>query len=289
MRLQYTALALFAGAALIPSASAARLVGLQDDGDGTYSLGEFNSTDTAAPNLVPITNLAVGETLQAIDFAPRFNAYYAIGSGTNVYTIDRATGVATSLAGYSQAVPGTNFGFDFNPAFMGGQFARIISNTDDNRVISGNDGSYLAPIEKTDVFYDTGDANEGATPTIAHIAYTNSIPGATATQQYGIDYTLDVLVTVANNAGTLGTVGSLGIDATELGGFDISGEDGVAYALFTDGLGSSSLSSVDLGSGAATSLRTVPGNFIGVTAVPEPSSTLLIGLAGLGLVARRKR
>jgi len=271
---------------LAQPAFSANLIGLFDVGAGGYSIGSFDSANSAAINFKNVTGLNSGETLVSLDYRPASDQVYAIGTGTTVYTIDKNTGGATVVGNYSNAVPGSSFGFDFNPAFMSGTFARIISDTDDNRVISGASGAYLGT-DKTDVFYATGDLNVGANPSINHIAYTNSVVGSGSTQQYGIDTDLDILVTVANNAGTLATVGNLGINAGSIGGFDIDGASGMAFAAFL-GTGSSDLFSIDLATGSATSIGNIAGDVIGLTAVPEPSSVLL-GLAGLGMLARRKR
>ncbi|MGJ8726426.1 MAG: DUF4394 domain-containing protein [Roseibacillus sp.] len=273
------------GLALTGASSGASLLGLFDTGGGSYSLGAFDSGNTSSVSSNPVTGIAAGETLNGLDFRPANSTVYAIGSMGNVYTLS-LSGIATNIGSFASPVPGSSYGFDFNPAFMSGTFARIISDLDDNRVISGEDGSYLGA-DKTDVFYDVGDANEGANPNINHIGYTNSILGSTATQQYGIDSTLDVLVTVANNAGTLATVGSLGVDAGELGGFDIAGTTGEAFLGFQDGV-DSELYSINLMDGSATSLGSLDGNLIGLTSIPEPSSALLLGLAGIGFLRRRR-
>ena len=74
----------------------------------------------------------------------------------------------------------------------------------------------------------------GAIPAIVASAYTNSTPGATATQLFGIDSDLDILV-LQNppNSGTLSTIGSLGVDTGDRVGFDVVGESGEAYASLT--------------------------------------------------------
>jgi hypothetical protein len=279
------------GALLISTASGADLIGLFDDGSSSYSLRAFNSATPTSFTSTSITGLSSGDTIVGFDYRPASGDYVAITATQNVYTINRVSGVATGIGGFSQTVPGSAFGFDFNPAFSGGEFARIISDLDDNRVISGEDGAYLAPIEKTDVFYAGGDVNVGANPNINHIAYTNSLPGAMSTQQYGIDTDLGVLTTVANNAGTLETVGSLGVVAGALGGFDISGLTGEALAAFQNGDGTSSLYSIDLNTGSASLIDSFSGDIVGLTAVPEPSSAGLAGLVAIGtvLMARRRR
>ena len=242
-----------------------------------------------------VRGLVAGENLEVIDYRPATNELYAVSDFDNVYTIDQDTFDATLVGSFSPRLVGTSFAFDFNPAFMDGEFARIISDTDNNRVISGETGQYLGDPDKTMVFYPNGDANAGRDPNLVGIAYTNSVAGATTTQQYGLDRNTGDLVTVANNAGTLGTVGSLGFgdpaSFTNEAGFDISGQTGTAFAALQPGP-NSNLYTVDLGTGNA--------NFVGVfgsgdvirdlavVPIPEPTAAGLLGLAGLGLLRRRK-
>lgn len=262
-----------------------------------YALTTQNSIavfDSSSPSIITdggsVRNLPGSVDLEAIDYRPATGDIYLLDDMENVYTFDPVSFDATLVGTFTPRIPGLSFAFDFNPAFMGGQFARIITDTNDNRVISGDTGQYLPPVEKTDVFYAAGDPNEGVDPNIAGIAYTNSVFGATSTQQYGIDSSLGVLTTVANNAGTLETVGSLGVSplTNELG-FDISGQSGIAYASLQNGP-NSMLYTVDLSTGAATSLGTIAaGDLIrSLTVVPEPATFALFGFAGLGLLVRRR-
>ena len=184
-----------------PTASAELLYGLNSE----TSIAVF---DSSAPNVTIdggfVDGLVARECLIAIDFRPASGQVYLLGSTETVSAFNLDSLEATVLEHFSATADlrGTSFGFDFNAAFTDGEFARIISDTDDNRVISGNTGQYLLPVEKTDVFYGAGDPNEGANPNIAGIAYSNSMEVPVTTQQDGIDATLGVLVTVANNAGT---------------------------------------------------------------------------------------
>lgn len=244
-----------------------------------------------------VTGLQTNDVLVAMDYQPASGNVLLLGSQSNVYQLNNTSGTdfsATLLNTLDPTLVGTSLAFDFNPAFMDGAFARIISDTNDNRVIGGADGQYLPPVEKTDVFYAVGDANEGTDPNIAGIAYDTNVAGATSTQQYGIDASLGILTTVANNAGTLETIGSLGLAAGSITnelGFDISGETGTAFVSMQTGP-NSQLYTVDLGTGAATAIGQIgSGDLIrDITTVPipEPSSAVLLLIGMLGF-ARRLR
>ncbi|MEM1010920.1 MAG: DUF4394 domain-containing protein [Planctomycetota bacterium] len=282
-------LAAAAFATLVGSASAEIIYGLTTQNDVFL-------IDSAAPSVVldggAVGGLPAGVDLQAIDYRAATETIYLLDDMENVYTFDPVTFDATLVGTFSPRIPGVSYAFDFNPAFSGGEFARIITDSNDNRVISGDTGQYLAPVEKTDVFYPAGDPNFGADPNIAGIAYTNSFGVPTSTQQFGIDSDLGVLVTVANNAGTLDTVGSLGVGliTNELG-FDISGATGIAYAALQDGP-NSGLFTIDLATGAATEV----GDFgsgdlvrsLTVIPIPEPTTLGLAGVAAMTLLRRRR-
>ena len=267
----------------------------------------------------PVTGLAAGDTLVGIDFRSGTGEIYAIGINNNVYTLDRTSFAASLVGNFADgvnddpanvgALSGNTFAFDFNPAFTPdatandpGSFARIISDTTENRVINGNTGEYLGAT-KVPVFYAAGDDNEGATPNIQGIAYDNSFFGTTSTTQFGIDVEQDTLVTIANNAGTLATVANLTLedgsafDVTGDVGFDISGQTGVGYVSIVNATGASDLYTIDLTSGQAT----LQGAFgltgstiqsltvVGPAAVPEPSSLSLLALGTVALIGRRRR
>lgn len=262
-----------------------------------------NVVDTANPLVVTqsgaITGLAANENVVGLDYRANGGGIYAIGSQSNVYTINPTTFAATQLGStLSPTLEGTSFAYDFNPSAAGGILSRIISDLGDNRVIDSTTGGYFGTVEKTDVFYVSGDANDGANPNIQGIAYDTNVAGATSTQQYGIDATLAVLTTVNNNAGDLVTVGSLGGlllagALTDEVAFDISGDTGVAFAGLQIGTGPSQLYTIDLGTGAATLVgafgSTVRDFTVIPQAIPEPSSVLLSSLIVGGLVCRRRR
>ena len=289
-------------AAALAAAAAATAAAAPASAELIYGLTTDNAItafDSAAPSVSlgggTIFGVTPGETLEAIDYRAATGEVYGIGDLGGVYRIEASdldTYDAVQLNVLSPRLAGTSFAFDFNPAFMGGEFARIISDTDDNRVISGDTGQYLLPVEKTDVFYVTGDVNEGVNPNVAGISYTNSLGVPDSTQQFGIDQFTGSLVTVANNAGELETVGSLGVaPITDELGFDISGFSDVAYASLQNGP-NSQLFTIDLTTGAASAIGQIgSGNLIRditVIPVPEPASAALLALGGLAMLRRRK-
>jgi hypothetical protein len=254
------------------------------------------SWDSAMPgNLLsgmPITGLQNNETILGIDFRPATGELFAVGSSSRLYTLSTATGVATMVGAgpFSPPINGSSFGFDFNPTI---DRIRFVSDVNKNYVLNPNDG---AATEVTDVFFAAGDANAGADPNVVHSAYTNSVAGATTSQLYGVDAGLDLLVTQANSAGALGTVGALGTDVTSTGGFDISGATGVGYMAIEDSATSrTTFWTVDLMTGLGTAVGEVGGGAIitaiAVAPVPEPTAVVLamVGLAAAGFARRSQR
>ena len=251
------------------------------------------SWDAASPeNLLSgtaISGLQNNEQILGIDFRPENNLIYAVGSSNQLYTIG-LDGTATTVGpSFSIGLDGSSFGYDFNPTI---DRSRIDTNTNNNYVVNPNDGGIT---QVADVFYPNGDANFGADPNISHIAYTNSVSGATSTQLFGIDTGLDLLVTQANSQGTLGTVGHLGIDITEIGGFDIAGVSGIAYGAFQSTSKSrSSFYTLDLSTGSTTLIGEVGGGSlitaltVQSTVVPEPSALLGMVAVSICLMSRRR-
>ena len=283
------ALAISGSAVFTQSADAALVYGVTTD-------NTLFSFDTSSPgtilNGIAISGFAgTNENIRGIDFRPSTGQLFALGSFGRLYTLDKLTGVLTAV-GAATPINGTAFGFDFNPAI---DRIRVVSNTDSNYVYNPNDGSQTTV---TNLFYGPADPNFGVNPNVVGSAYTNSTFGApaAATQLYGIDSGLDILVTQANSAGTLGTVGPLGVDTGALVGFDVYSPtvgSNTAYASLTPANGTvSKFYSINLITGAATNLGQIDGGLlvtdIAVEIVPEPTAMGLAGMAVMALASRRR-
>jgi hypothetical protein len=279
-------------AGLSSPASAELIYGIAAVGNSTALL----SWDSSSPGSILsgsfVAGLQSNETIVGIDFRPATGQLYALGTSSRLYTVS-PSGVATEVpppGAFTPALNGFNFGFDFNPVI---DRIRTVAETNSNMVLNPNDGSATAV---TNLFYGPADPNFGVDPNVVHSAYTNSTsPAPATTQLYGIDSGLDILVTQANSAGTLGTVGPLGLNIGAVGGFDISGTTGIAYAaLLPAGSSVSSLYSINLVTGLATNLGQIDGGVIitaisVVPAIPEPATLALAGMAiaAIPLVRRR--
>jgi len=207
-----------------------------------------------SPNVVTrrnaITGLQNGEAIVGIDFRPIDKMLYALGSTSRVYIIDTLTAAATQVnaAAFTPSLLGASYGFDFNPV---PDRIRVHSDADQDLRLHPVTGA-VAAIDSV-LAYNAGDANAGANPNITGTGYTNSIAGATTTLLYAIDSNSDILVMLpAPNNGKLMTVGSLGVNTSELVGFDITGDTGIAYATLTVGTAGSSFYTINLTNGAAT-------------------------------------
>jgi Domain of unknown function (DUF4394) len=218
-----------------------------------------------------ITGLEPGERIVGIDFRPSAVApadpsvigrLYGVSSASKVYLIDPLTGTASNgralvtATGIPVTLSGTGFGVGFNPV---PDRLRVHSDTDQNLRINVEDG--VTAVDTTLTY-----PADGVDPRIAGTAYTNSDNDpATLTTLYAIDAGRDALtvfdIPSGPNSGRMSVVGSLGVDAGDLTGFDIDGATGEAFATFTNSpSGKPTLYRVDLGTGAATRLQLMAGS-----------------------------
>lgn len=257
---------------------------------------ELLTFDTINPSLIlnsaTITGLNGLEDMLGIDVRPAsaLQDVYGVSTFGRLFTINPVTGVATPVGGGSIAIAGTTLGVDFNPV---PDRLRLVTDADENLRINPVTGALAAT--DTSLSYAVGDPNFGVNPQVVSVAYNNNFVGTPNTTLFGIDAASDILVRHGSvggapnspNGGLLTTIGALGVNASAgFTGFDISTDTGIAYASF----GNLGLFTIDLGTGAATSIGGIGGlNQIRDIAVPEPSTLGLLGLGGLALLLRRRR
>lgn len=259
------ALATVLGALALPQAAAAEaLVGVSEKGD----LVQFRSERPEFVEVREIGGLAAGVRIAGLDVRPATGRVHALGTDSRLYTLDLATAAATATGTgpFSPALRGSFFGFDFNPVV---DRIRLVSNEDQNLRLHPGTGAVAA--NDGTLAYDGADPGAGQNPNVVGSAYTNNFAGTSTTQLFGIDSARDVVV-LQNppNAGTLRTVGALGVDATDATGFDIAFTDGTAWAaLRTGASGSSTLHRIDVATGKATAVGRIggPDGLVGLAAV----------------------
>jgi hypothetical protein len=206
---------------------------------------------------VPIRGLASGERMLGIDFRPANGKLYGVSSASQLYVISPVSGIAQRVGvPFIPALAGNEFGVDFNPTV---DRLRIVSDTGQNLRVNPDTGA-VAAVDGA-LNFAPADANAGRTPMAVAAAYTNNVAGATSTMLYDIDAGRDVLVTqTPPNAGTLNTVGSLGVKTSAPAGFDIAGTSSSGLAVLRPGNGNASLLyRIDLATGKAFALGRVGG------------------------------
>ena len=266
-----TGLAVVGAEAVVPTEAA---FGLSADG---LSLVSFTTTDTTATATQVFAGQNLGTSIVAMDVRPSTGQLFALGSDGQLYTVDTSVPAIATVTKANAFGPKVGFGeldlsqgvgFDFNPAAdriritVGDKNYRLQT----NGVIDG-EGPPNTGLPGT-IQYVAGDPGAGTTPKATGAAYTNSYRSPTlptATALFDLEVNRDVLVRQnPANAGDLTTIGSLGVDATGVDGFDISGGPGqTAYAVMTVG-GTPGLYRVDLATGAAELVGSLPAGLQGL-------------------------
>lgn len=211
-----------------------------------------------------------------------------MGTTSRLYTINETTGAATvvgSPGGFTlSSLSGGIVGFDVNPV---ADRIRLVAVNQNIRI--NPDTGVLAATD-TNCAYAVGETHSSYQPTALAIAYNNSFTGAQSTTLYGIEPTYDNLVVIdPPNAGSIHTVGPLGVDTGVRAGFDISGATGTAYAsLQVNNV--PTLYTINLGTGAATNVgRISTAVFLGsstINAIAAPTATRVLNLSTRGYVAQ---
>jgi hypothetical protein len=294
------AAAALAGLLAANSAQAELIYALNESGTNIF---QFDSTNTGKVITGKfLTGLAANEQLLTIDVRPGTGAIYGVGSFGNLYTVNAGTGALSLVAPITGgSVDGTNFGSDFNPLSSGfsasGDTLQFTSDSGVNWRINPITG--VATVQST-LAFGAGDTHAGGNVNVVGLAYTNNFAGATSTQLFGLDSGFDALVSLATPSnGSITTVGALGINVTDLAGFDISGSSGTAFAaLQTTTSGISNLYTINLATGTATLVGQIGGGLLvrDITVVagsgagiPEPASLGILALGAAALFTRRTR
>jgi hypothetical protein len=283
------------------------------EGGGLNEKNLLMRFDSATPgvvtNLGEITNLGPLQYLEDIDFRPATGELYGLGYTGSVYKIDVNTLVANSV-GFNGAPMGSSgfvgAGIDFNPV------------TDRLRIIDGATGAnYSFQIGvppgtlNTTVSYVANNPDPGNDPHVGGVAYSNNVNGALTTTLYSIDInpaTAFLGSITPPASGNITGIGSLGaaVFKDDVGGFDISGTSGVAYAIMNDLVPMTgfvpNLYTIDLTTGAATLVGAVgitsAQRVSGLSVAPEPGgpgnniplpAALLAAPAGAALALRHSR
>jgi hypothetical protein len=238
------------------------------DNNVIYELNVQNTTNVIR-TLTVSEGLLDNDKLVGIDFRPATGQLFAVGKNSRLYNINLSNaskpGLATPIGttAFGPAITASSVGFDFNPTV---DRIRYVTNTGQNLRLHPETGALAV----TD-----GNLNGVPNPMVGAVAYTNSFSGTTSTGLYDIDPAADKLYFQKDpNGGVLEEVGSLGMDITDVGGFDIAPwktpagkEYAIASVLFD---GKWELDFVDLATGKLQKLGDLPsGNIIGI-AIPSP-------------------
>ncbi|MGH8481435.1 MAG: DUF4394 domain-containing protein [Nevskiaceae bacterium] len=256
-------------------------------------LVRFTPGSSAGGNSLVVLGLGATESLVGIDFRPADGALIGVirnGTAGSLVRIDSGTGETrrlTPVGATALTLAGTQYGVDFNP--VSGAL-RIVGDNEENYRLTFSGANLL----NYTVLVDTALNPAG---TVIAAAYTNNFTGTPQTTLYEIDSSTDSLLTQGGvdgatnpNAGGLATVGSLGgIDVQDVGDLDVDGVTGVALAVLNlAGAVSTGVYGIDLGTGAASCIGTVPalsGDLAVDLAIPTPGPAIAYGLTtGNGIV-----
>ncbi|MFY7899779.1 MAG: DUF4394 domain-containing protein [Chitinophagaceae bacterium] len=181
-------------------------------------------TTNMASATVNITGLPMGEKIISIDFRPSTGELYGLGSTSRLYTINYETGAALPLGTttFTPALNSSVASIDFNPTV---DRIRLVTNSGQNLRLHPELGTVAA----TD-----GAINGGMNPSITSIAYTNNFAGASTTDLFDIDVNSKKLYKqTPPNDGTLAEVGTINVNFTGKGGFDINADNSIILATLT--------------------------------------------------------
>lgn len=263
---------------------------------------ELISFSSATPGTVSspisITGLGVGQQLVGFDSRPRTGELYAFGYnaaiGTGRLYKLSIGGVLTPLGAsdisLNLGIITDHIGMDFNPSV---DRIRILSTNGKNFRLHPDLGTLVAT--DTDLSYGAGDPNQGMTPAIGQIAYSNSYIAATKTTLYYLDEGNGVFgsafVPTNPNNGQIQTIGNTGLNFNALDrtiDMDIAftGTSNIAYLVANTNVSSNDdLYTINSSTGAATLVGSIGGGMaikditVGIDrTLPPLVGTLVYGL-----------
>jgi hypothetical protein len=169
---------------------------------------------------VPVTGLAPGDSLVGIDFGPFDVQLYGVGQSGRLYIVNPISGLARVMgAGPWNALTGTEFAVDFHPGL---NRVRVMSDADINLTIDAATGVVT-----------TETPLNPANPSIGGAAYAQF--GINGPRLYVIDTATDRLGYLdMPSDGTITDNGPLGVDVTDVAGFDMT-VGNTMYAALTVG------------------------------------------------------
>ena len=204
-----------------------------------------------------ITGLQTGEKITGIDYNSTDDKINATSNLGGLYKIDKTTGSAAKVGQIPSAFTNPNIGYDFDPIK---KLARLVNNEAMKNIVVDPATGRIDDFDK-DLFYPPDDPKAGQQPSLSGIAYRDNRPAENTTSLFGIDTKQNTLVTFDPSTGTVRTVGPLGVDTTDVVGFDIS-PNGKALASLTDpnNPNSSKLFRINLDTGTAIEIGSLGGD-----------------------------
>jgi len=204
-------------------------------------------------------------SLIGIDWRAADAKMYGIDDANDLYRMDPESGSAERISSLTLGFEGSeSSAFDFNPQ---ADRLRLIAASGQNLRVHVALGAVAAdgPLE-----FAPGDRHAGSQPRVTAAAYTDNVPAAPTTRLFDIDWRLDALLFQdPPNDGVLQTIGPLGVDFEELGGFDIlTGSAGEELAIAGSGR---TLYRVDLEKGSAHPIGSIgegDAQVIGISMFP---------------------
>ncbi|QNP51622.1 DUF4394 domain-containing protein [Hymenobacter qilianensis] len=219
----------------------------------------IDPTDSNSYTTKSVTGIGVGESTIGVDFRPATGQLYTIviardRSSSRLYTIDLATGAATRVADLNANVTVVSAGnFDFDPVT---DMIRLASSYGQNFRVNPTTGFTTADPS----FGIPVGSNLPVNPrTIAH---DNNFVGATASNLYGIEYSVNLIsklyqiIPLVTGPDNLRQIGDVTADVRDL---DIGGTSNTAYMFVNtvNGPNMYQINTLNLSTGARTFARSI--------------------------------